>query len=360
MSEIGTGFSRRDFLGSGAALVAAAAYPSALGAQVALPPLKSLASFPLGCCLTVEQTRNKEHQALFLRHFSQITPEWEMKMGPIVKEDGSYRLAAADALVAYAKRHGMPLHAHTLVWYAHTPESFKKLDGSGEPFLEAYRRYISTVSRRYRGRVRGWDVLNEPVTHDGDELRTSLWSNNLGQDEHMLLAFDLAKEGDPEAVLFINEYGLEMRPNKRLTYLRLIERLLKRGAKIEGIGTQSHMNLDMAPGEARKTIRDLASFGLPVHVSEVDVTLGKRRIEPEKLPERREKQARQVDELLDAFLALPEKQKYAFTFWGLRDADSWWRKPPLNVATDEPLLFDDAGQPKPIATTVARRLAGKT
>ena len=38
----------------------------------------------------------------------------------------------------------------------------------------------------------------------------------------------------------------------------------------------------------------------------------------------------------------------AFTAFGLRDKDSWLRRAPnAGDGTDSPLLFDDAGQPKP-------------
>ncbi len=75
------------------------------------------------------------------------------------------------------------------------------------PFLESYRRFINTVVRRYRG-ASGWDVVNEPVLPDGSGFRSSLWTENLGLDNHIAEAFQVAREADPDAVLFINEYAL--------------------------------------------------------------------------------------------------------------------------------------------------------
>lgn len=60
---------------------------------------------------------------------------------------------------------------------------------------------------------------------------------------------------------------------------------------------------------------------------------------------------------MEAFLSLPERQRYAFTVWGLRDRDSWLRRPPnAGDGSDRPLLFDDAGHAKPAAQALAKAL----
>jgi endo-1,4-beta-xylanase len=50
---------------------------------------------------------------------------------------------------------------------------------------------------------------------------------------------------------------------------------------------------------------------------------------------------------MEAYMALPARQQYGFTLWGVRDKDSWLRMPSYSKdLTDAPLAFDDAGQPK--------------
>ena len=121
-------------------------------------------------------------------------------------------------------------------------------------------------------------MVNEAVAEDGDGLRESLWSRNLGQLDHMRLRLRPRPRGRPRApCCFINDYNLESRPRKRATYLRLIEQLLKAGAPLGGIGNQCHLNADLAPGELTRSMRELAGFGLPVHVSEIDVSLNRAR-----------------------------------------------------------------------------------
>jgi len=318
-------------------------------------PLKDGAISRVGCCAMTAQFADPAFGPLLARHFSQLTPEWEMKMEYIVQDDGSFKWDAPDRLAAFVRQNGMKLYGTTLVWYAQNPPAFQRLDGAGEAFAKAYRDYITAVVGRYRGAV-GWDVINESIAEDGTALREHIWSKNLGAEDHMMRAFDIAAEADPEAVLFINEYFLEKIPRKRLEYMRLIERLLKRGAKLGGIGNQSHLDVDVQPGAAKTAIRELASFGLPIHLSELDCSFsGNRTIDTRSVAEKRQIQASLAAEVAEAYCDLPEHQRFAFTIWGLRDKDSWLKKEPGNGA-DQPLMFDDAGQPKPMFEAVVRAL----
>ncbi len=319
------------------------------------PPLKSLAPFPIGCAAMTRELEQPDFAALFSRHFSQISPEWEMKMEYILKDDGTFRFDAPDAIAAFARAHGMKLYATTLVWYAQKPSAFLRIDGTGKPFADAYHNYILAVAGRYRGQARGWDVVNEAVAEQGDGLRDCLWSRNLGADDYMVRAFEHAAEADPNAVLFINDYNLESLPAKRATFMRLVERLLKRGAPVGGIGTQTHLDAGQEPGAVSRAVADLASFGLPIHVSELDVSITQARRPFTGADDLFRRQARLYREAADAFMALPERQRFAFTVWGLRDLDSWLRTPAQNPhpPADAPLLFDDAGRAKPTFWSLA-------
>jgi endo-1,4-beta-xylanase len=193
-------------------------------------------------------------------------------------------------------------------------------------------------------------VVNEAVNEDGEGLRDCLWSRNLGQIDYMRRAFDHAHEAAPDAVLLINDYYLERLPKKRATYLRLVETLLKAGAPLGGLGTQSHLRADLAPGAIGAVIADLARMGLPIHVSEFDISLNGARglfVSRDDLVQR---QARLAGEIGEAFARLKPAQRFAFTSWGLRDRDSWLRAPKENPSPpwDAPLLFDDQGRPKPM------------
>jgi endo-1,4-beta-xylanase len=303
---------------------------------IAIPPLKSVAPFPVGTCIQAGQLDDPAFAQLVAAQVSQLTPEWELKMEYVVQSDGSYRFDAPDRIATFAADNGMRLFGHTLVWYAEKPAFFERLDGAA--FRQAFEAYVQTVVGRYRGRVVGWDVVNEAVTDDGAGWRDSLWSQRLGQLDHMRIAYDLAHAADPGAVLFLNDYNLETNPKKRATFLGLAEALLKAGAPLGGLGTQTHVPADLAPGAMTETLKELASLGLKVRISEMDVSLAAGGVA--------QQQARVYAEAAEAFAALPAHQRFDFTFWGLEDSQSWLRR---ENASDKPLLFDGQGRAKPAA-----------
>ena len=339
----GGGLHRRAVLGS--ALALSACGPKAQGQPIPadLPPLKAVAPFRIGACVQALHLDDPALAALLTRQVNQLTPEWQMKMEYIVQPDGSFRFDAPDRIAAFARATGMGLLGHALVWYAQSPPAFQTLDESRIRFADAYRNYILAVAGRYRGQVVGWDVVNEAVAEDGEGWRDSLWAQKLGAFEHIALAYRTAREADPHATLLLNDYNLEYYPKKRATFLKLAERLLASGAPLTGLGTQMHVAADIAPGKIREMMRDLASLGLPIHVSELDVSLTRSENKFLSRVELQNRQAAVYGEAAQAFMALPARQRFAFTLWGLRDRDSWLKKE--NTA-DAPAPFDDLGRPK--------------
>ena len=321
-------------------------------------PLKLLAPFPVGTCVMSGQIGDTGWRAPADAHFDQVSPEWEMKMEYILQPDGSYRFDAPDRIAAYARASGKRLYCTTLVWYAQKAPAFAPLEGNRPAFERAYRNYILEVAGRYRGQAVAWDVVNEPIMADGSGYRESLWSRALGP-EHIDLAFAHAAEADPRAARVLNEYDLEV-PAKRAAFLRLAEGLLKRGAPVSVLGTQSHLNVDLAPGAYRAAMRELASLGLPIHISELDISYGRGAAAALRPPgDNARRQARVAGEVIEAFLELPERQRFGFTLWGVRDQDSWLRRPPNDggLPVDGPLLLDDRGRPKAAFESIARALA---
>lgn len=342
---------------AGAGALAACSRASAEPPAGPLPPLKAAAPFPLGVCAMSEQFDDLGWSELVRTHFDRVTPEWEMKAEAYAKPDGSYDFSRADRIVDAAARRGLSAFGHTIVWYSQVPRRFEALDGDRRAFAEAYRAYVTRVAGHFAGRVAGWDVVNEPVLDDGEGYRDCLWRRNLGMD-YVRLAFEHAREADPEAVLFLNEYNLEQLPAKRADFLRLAESLLKAGAPIGGLGTQTHVPADLKSGAIRQTVRELGALGLKVHVSELDVSLNRG---PGLLSSRQallDGQKRIVEEAAGALLDLPPAQRWGLTVWGARDRDSWLRRPPENGgrSDDAPLLFDDEGRPKPVAHALAAAL----
>ena len=282
--------------------------------------------------------------ALVATQVSQLTPEWEMKMEYILQPDRSLKFERPDMIAAFAKTHGLRLFGHTLVWYAEKPDAWNDLQGAD--FRAAYAGYIAAVVGRYRGQAVGWDVVNEAVTEEGEGWRDNIFAQRLGLLEHMRLAYELAHAADPSVPLFLNDYYLESKPKKRAQFMKLAEALLKAGAPLSGLGCQTHLGADLPAGAITAAIKDLATLGLPIRISEMDVSIVRGRGLMRSDADLVANQTVLYREAAHAFVSLPAHQRADFTFWGLQDSKSWLRR---ENGDDTPLLFDDQGQAKPAA-----------
>jgi endo-1,4-beta-xylanase len=342
-----------------AALAGCKGHAQAPVRAIRIPPLKGVCPAPVGTCVATSAFNDPGLTDLIFANFSQVTPEWEMKMEAILREDGGFDFSRADAIAQFATDHSLRLHAHTLIWYAQKPVAFERISGDRAAFQRAYGNYIAAVAGRYRGRAVSWDVVNEAVNDDDSGgYRSCLWSENLGMD-YIAQAFHRARAADDQAILFLNDYNLESNPIKRRGFLRLAEGLLHAGAPLQGLGTQSHIDINLKPGLVTQAMRDLASLGLPIHVSELDVSTRVARFDMTSAADRALRQERLYHEVAEAFMALPPQQRFAITLWGVRDGDSWLQRPPNPVGVDLPLLFDDEGRPKPAASAFVAALRGR-
>ena len=113
-----------------------------------------------------------------------------------------------------------------------------------ETLLARLRSHIATVVGRYRGRIGGWDVVNEALEEDGT-LRRTPWLEAIGED-YVAKAFEFAHEADPAAELYYNDYNL-WKPAKRDAAIRLVQGLKAKGLRVDGIGEQGHWGLDDPP-----------------------------------------------------------------------------------------------------------------
>ncbi|MDI6624781.1 MAG: endo-1,4-beta-xylanase [Brevundimonas sp.] len=326
------------------------------------PSLKSIAPFPVGATGMTGQLDDPVWVAAMRNHVDQITPEWELKPERILQPGFAFDFSASDRMVDWGREQGLRVFGHCLVWYSQGLDHFTDALPAAR-FAAEFDRYVSTVAGRYRGRMVGWDVVNEAVAEDGDGLRDCVYARRLGPEAYIVRAFEQARDADPDAVLFLNDYNLENIPTKGATFLRLVERLLKLGAPIGGLGTQSHLNIEIPAGQITTFMRDAASLGLPIHVSELDFPMqrdGGRMPDLRSTAERRAQQIARVGELAEAFMALPERQRFAFTTWGLRDNDSWLvREEGKNRPDESALLLDAEGRPNPAYQAVVDAFTGR-
>jgi endo-1,4-beta-xylanase len=366
--------SRRDFLirsaaGVGLALTLKHQAIAAAAQKTGLADVYKQ-DFLIGTAVSNATLRDSDQAMLSLikREFNAITAENAMKWGVLNPEPGIWNWDAADSLVKFGVDNGMFIQGHTLVWHSQAPRWIFE-DSAGKPvsrkkLLQRMESYIDTVAGRYKGKIGGWDVVNEAVDEEKG-WRKSAWFNIIGP-EYMEHAFRLAHEADPKAHLIYNDYNMHL-PGKRQFLFDVIRGYQKRHVPIHGVGLQGHVGLDYPDlGELENTIKACRDHGLAAHITELDVDV---------LPVAWEHTGANIsdvkeysDELNPYTAGLPEKvqqkltDRYVQLFemfleykdtvarvttWGTSDHESWKNGFPVRGRTNYPLLFDRNNQPKP-------------
>ncbi len=272
------------------------------------------------------------------RHFNYLTAEYEMKWEAIERSRGTRAFGAGDAIVAYGQAHGMQIKGHALIWHGSVPSWVGPL--SAADLRLAFENHIRSVAEHYRGRVVAWDVVNEAVADDGSGLRDTVFRQKLG-DQYIADAFRLARQADPQALLFYNDYGGEGLNQKSDRIYELVRGLRTQGVPIDGVGLQMHVTATNPPSTASiaANMSRLASLGLLVNISEMDVRI---RNLPGTLQARLDAQKSVYRSIVGVCVAEPRCD--GVTFWGFTDAHSWIDG---QFGADDPLLFDEQYAAKP-------------
>ena len=326
----------------------------------------------IGVAINQNQSDARDTAAvdLIARHFNCISPENLLKFESVQRQPGVFTFDAQDRYVAFGRDRGMTVIGHTLVWHSQTPAwVWTGSDGGAADratLLDRMRTHIAAVVGRYKGRIRGWDVVNEALNDDGT-LRDSPWRRGIG-DDYIAKAFEFAREADPGAELYYNDYNLATRPDKRAGAIRIVKDLQQRGLRIDAVGEQGHWRLNSpAPADIDQTITELRATGVKVMITELDVNLlppaGPRGQPPPPdsnpfvngLPD--DVQQTLARYYADAFRVFLKHRDdiTRVTFWGVSDGDSWLNRGRVN----HPLLWDRQRQPKPAFGEVVRVLTSQ-
>jgi endo-1,4-beta-xylanase len=312
-------------------------------------------------------TQYQSYSNLLGTHFNSVTAEDQMKFDALQPSEGNFSYGTADQMVAFAQNNGMQVRGHALVWHRQTPSWV--FNGTRDQVLARMRNHITSVMQHFAGKVGVWDVVNEAIMDDGtyrtaDEVdgQQSGWYGALGED-YIREAFIAAREADPAAKLFYNDY-YNYHPVRRQAIYDMLAGLLADGVPVDGVGLQCHLNL--APGtdpneqSYHQTVENLeeaiemySSLGLDVQVTEMDISVYLRGItytpdmfytEATFTPELQEQQAERYREFFALFRKHSDKIS-SVSLWGIAD-DNTWLSEFDSGRQDFPLLFDGSQQPK--------------
>ncbi len=325
--------------------------------------------FKIGVALNKNQIRQRQQKEneLIKREFSSLTAENVMKWEEIHPKKDRYNFKTSDLLVSLSLVNNQDLIGHTLVWHNQIPDWVTR-EGNGSlldknTLFRNITDHISAVAGRYKGKIRGWDVVNEAILDDGSYRENDFY--NISGEEYIFKSFEIANSIDPEAELYYNDFSM-YKTEKCNAAVLLANKIRGRGLRIDGIGLQAHWGLDYPSiDEIERSILTIHEAGYRVHFTELDIDV---------LPNMWEIEGADLsdnfksnDQLNPYKSSLPDSvssllsDRYSeifklfskhsdkidrVTFWGLSDGHSWKNNWPAKGRTNYPLLFDRENNPK--------------
>lgn len=280
---------------------------------------------------------------LLLKDFNAITPENLMKPQYMQPTEGEFNFEDSDAMMQFALDNGLKVTGHTLVWHQQTGDWLGR-NVTRDEAIEQLRNHITTIVGRYKGKVTSWDVVNEavndsmPLPPDGNWkrcLRNTQWLQSIGPD-YIAMAFNFAHEADPDAILYYNDYNLNLKDKAQIVHA-MVKDLKEQGVPIHGIGMQGHYSTIMQIEPVDASLELFSTLDVEVSITELDVTVGG-------APATGLSQEDEVTQALMYARLFKIFRKHMdiiarVTFWGTLDSTSWRSK-------QYPCLFNSDYSPK--------------
>jgi endo-1,4-beta-xylanase len=322
----------------------------------------------IGTALMSHHLDQPQLAKLAAEQFNCLTHENEMKPDQLQRNQGEFTFEKADKLVAFAQANNMKIIGHTLCWHQQSP-SWMFADAGGQPLsreeaLANLKQHIQTVMQHYKGKIHGYDVVNEAIGDSEPYLRDTPARKAIG-DDFVVQAFKIAQEADPDVELYYNDYNIEA-PYKREKGLKLIRELKNAGVRLDAVGIQGHWLIDTPLKEIEDGLKTYAAEGVKLMITELDVdplprgkgggadvsATEREGLDPYKdqlPPDLQQKLARRYGELFKLFTKYKVTR---VTFWGTNDGNSWLNNFPVRGRTNHPLLWDRQLRAKPALAAV--------
>jgi endo-1,4-beta-xylanase len=270
---------------------------------------------------------------------------------------GQYDFSALDGAVDYASQRGWRIRASHLIWGDpdYLPAWLKNSHYSKDEYIQIMEQYIRDIIGRYKGRVQEWSIANEASIRSWTP-GMDFWNDKIGP-EYIGLAFQTARQADPNGVLIFNDANNQAPQDTGSSGVvakmyATVKQLKSQGVPIDVVGMQMHLlqpwetHVPPKKADVIATMQKFASLGVRLYITEFDVDLMQLSgTQAEKL----EREAQIYGDMMQA--CLESGVCDSFSTWGISDSTSWItcnydgcvEKNPAAA----PLMFDVDFNPKP-------------
>lgn len=223
--------------------------------------------------LLSEEPKDREYQNQVKGLFNKVVFENDLKWARWDADRETPREA-----ITWLRDNKIAVRGHVLVWpgWGHLPTDLQSLKGDPKALTARIAQHVTDEATALRGQLSEWDVLNEPFTnHDvmdiaGPQVQTE-W-------------FRLARQADPEATLYLNDYSILEGGGRNTEHQKHFEDtiayLLAQNAPLDGIGIQGHFGWNLTSPTKMLAILDrYAKFGKPIQITEFDVQVSDEKLQ---------------------------------------------------------------------------------
>jgi endo-1,4-beta-xylanase len=217
---------------------------------------------------------------------------------------------------------------HNLIWPSFDPDFLMPNDiiNRATPTDEVARLVDERMREQVnalKGKIPEWDVLNEPFTNY--DIQGRIATSGLEAIEGVLPAssvarwFQLARAADPDAKLFLNDFGIleRLNPVQQQYDLALLQYVQHLGGPVDGMGFQGHFGASGPQfADMQRVIDDFAPHVETMSLTEFDFTT----LDPTL-------QADVTRDVMTFIFSQPEFN--LFQMWGFWDGDHWLGNAPL-------------------------------
>lgn len=189
---------------------------------------------------------------------------------------------------------------------------------------------------RYKGKIYAWDVVNEVIKNGGGGLKKTIFSENFGS-SFIYESFHLARQMDPAAKLYINDFAIEANTTKTMTLFNLVKTLKSRGVPIDGVSFQCHFKTGHVPQNFQAVLEMFTTLDIDVGITELDIGMSK--VTAQTLRQQAKDYAFVYESCQNV------KRCVSVTSWGFTDKFSWLKE-------TTPCMWDEDFNPKPAVAAV--------